>query len=72
MLLIVINGKLDDVVFLVFEDAISLFDAAERETVGNERGGVYLALCDQLEHLGTVSTNYTTCYDGEVLAIHVG
>ena len=71
MVLLIVDGYFDDMVLLVFEDAVCFFDLRERETVGDERSGVYLALFDELEYLVAVTSVYATGLEGEVFAVHL-
>ena len=63
---------LDNSLQLVFKDTISFLYFVQRKPMRNKRSSVYPALLNQTENLGTIATIYPTCFEDQVLAIHIG
>lgn len=55
----------------IFKEVVSLLDICELIAVGNQRGGVDLALLDQAQNLRAVAAVYAAGFDGQVLAVHL-
>ena len=61
----------DDSIPLLLKEFVGFSNLCQRETVGDERCGVYLALLDELQDLFTVTAIHTSCLESEVLALHL-
>ena len=57
---------------LVLENAISLFDFAQWETMRDKWSGVNLSFFNQAEDFFSIASIHTTGFKAEVLAIHLG
>ena len=69
--LLVVNSYLYHTVFLVFKDSVCFFYLAQWKTMGNERGCINLAFCNEFQHFLAVASIHTSCLESEVLAIHL-
>ena len=61
----------DDSISLLLKDFVGFSNLCQRETVGDERCGVYLALLDELQDFLAVAAIHTSSLEGEVLAVHL-
>ena len=64
------DGSFDDVVGATGEQVVGFLDAAEREAVGYQMGGVNLAFGNQLHDFVAVAGIDTAGLECQVLAIH--
>lgn len=64
------DGGFDDAVSAVGEEGVCFLDAAEREAVGYQVGGVDFAFGDELHDFVAVAGIDASCLEREVLAIH--
>ena len=70
MVLVVVDGYFDDMVLLVFEDAVCFFDLRERETVGDERSVFYLAL-DWQGNVNNYALAFAESFEKRIFAIKI-
>ena len=71
LFLIRIYRYFNDSILSVFKDIVGFFDFRKRETVGDERSGVYPALRYQMQDFLAITTIYTASLEDEIFAIHI-
>lgn len=64
------DGSFDDAVGAVGEEGVGFLNAAEREAVGYQMGGVNLAFGNQLHDFVAVAGIHAASLKRQVLAIH--
>ena len=57
----------DDSIPLLLKKFVGFSNPRQRETVRDERCGIYLALLDELQDFFAVTAIHTTCLEGEIL-----
>ena len=65
------HSNLNNPIQLVFKEVVSFLDILQLIAVGDQRGGIDLALFDQAENLGAVAAVDATGFEGQIFAVHL-